>query len=372
MRFFAALIVLVSHVELVKEGLKVNHIYGNSSILANFLEMLGPTGVTFFFVLSGFLITYLLLCEQTGTQKINIRNFYLRRMLRIWPIYILFTLMAFFLLPKIDFFYHYYLSPQLANHLGVKLTMYLCFIPGFVLAFYKSIPWAGHLWSIGVEEQFYLAWPWLTKRFSNRFFLSAIVLIITLKAAAVFYISLNQTSSDWWLKQVLAQSKFECMIIGGWAAFLLKNNRLDRICNWGVKYLLFWVTLIFALLIFIPTALNDVLHILLSPLFVLVILGFIFSKKLKWAEHPIFIFLGNISYGFYIYHMAVIVLVIKLMPNAINYWCANNFGGNLVINVLYYTLSVILTIFIGGLSYYFFEKRFLKYKGKFAIVKSGK
>ena len=82
LRFFAALAVIITHVELIKGVFKFKH-YWNNPIIFN----LGGLGVYFFFVLSGFLITYLLLSEKQKFNKIEIKQFYLRRIFRIWPLY---------------------------------------------------------------------------------------------------------------------------------------------------------------------------------------------------------------------------------------------------------------------------------------------
>src|SRR5574337_816257 len=83
-RFFAAILVLVDHTELFRSYIGFDTFWAD-----NFSSHLGALGVTIFFVLSGFLITYLLLCERKEFNTINIRDFYLRRILRIWPLYYL-------------------------------------------------------------------------------------------------------------------------------------------------------------------------------------------------------------------------------------------------------------------------------------------
>lgn len=375
LRFFAAVFVLISHIEMIKGGLKVTNIYGNGSFLAHALESLGPMGVTFFFVLSGFLITYLLLVEKNRTNTVSVKSFYIRRILRIWPIYILFTLIAFYLLPEFEIFSHYYLSPLLEENKSTKLMMYLLFVPGLVLALFKSVPWAGHLWSIGVEEQFYLAWPWVfrvRKRLTVTNLLWVLFGIIIVKA--IFLGLTHYEHVELWVKEMLAQSKFECMIIGGIGALFLFNGKYENLMNSMTKTtnLLLVSFITFGITWFIPDQLNDIIHLLVSPLFLLIIIGISQGRKRRILEHRYFIFLGNISYGFYLFHMVCVVLVIKLMPNSINYWCAHHPNGAWVINSLYYIGSLIITVGVSGLSYQLVERPFLKLKTKFAVVKSGK
>src|ERR1700740_1515785 len=84
LRFIAAFLVIIHHTEQIKSML---HIHSLAKI--SFVAKAGKYGVILFFVLSGFLITYLLLAEENTFKKISIRQFYIRRMLRIWPLYFL-------------------------------------------------------------------------------------------------------------------------------------------------------------------------------------------------------------------------------------------------------------------------------------------
>ena len=154
LRFFAAFLVVMHHSEVIK----LKNGIDNLEWLSLFRN--GNNAVTFFFVLSGFLITYLLLKECGKTGKIRVRNFYLKRVLRIWPLYFLLVAIGTVALPaafsilNIDYAMPYSLSQS--------WYYYVFFLPGLVTFFY------GHhllepLWSIGVEEVFYLIWAPLFK-----------------------------------------------------------------------------------------------------------------------------------------------------------------------------------------------------------------
>ena len=112
-----------------------------------FWEVYADTGVRLFFVISGFLITKILIEEQERTSSINLRNFYLRRAFRIFPAAAVFlALVAIFYGREIRWYHLVAASLYLAN-------------------FDTTRPWIfGHLWSLGVEEQFYLLWPGILKR----------------------------------------------------------------------------------------------------------------------------------------------------------------------------------------------------------------
>ena len=99
-RFLAALVVIIHHVEMGKFWFGQPNIYDKSFVGGVF----GQLGIIMFFVLSGFLITYLLLEEHRKTGTISIKDFYIRRMLRIWPVYYLIVILGFFVFPQISFF----------------------------------------------------------------------------------------------------------------------------------------------------------------------------------------------------------------------------------------------------------------------------
>ena len=121
---------------------------------------LATDGVIFFFVLSGFLITYLLVKEKDISGRVNVLYFYIRRALRIWPLYYLLALAEFTVLPIIG----RYLGWKIADNIH----------PGYIASFlsnfhFLAINKSGRLeysllgtsWSVAIEEQFYLLWPLL-------------------------------------------------------------------------------------------------------------------------------------------------------------------------------------------------------------------
>ena len=96
LRCIAALMVIVTHIELFKARYGLPNIY-------HFNKDFGVYGVDFFFVLSGFLITYLLFKEDDKFGFINLKFFYLRRIFRIWPLYYLLIIIVFLLVPLINY-----------------------------------------------------------------------------------------------------------------------------------------------------------------------------------------------------------------------------------------------------------------------------
>jgi peptidoglycan/LPS O-acetylase OafA/YrhL len=113
---------------------------------------MGWIGVQLFFVISGFLITGLLL-DGRGAPR-QLRNFYMRRMLRIFPLYYTFLLVAFILLPAFN------LSPGWLQTSQTHQVWYWTYLVNWAQPYLDGIK-LGHFWSLAVEEQFYIVWPLL-------------------------------------------------------------------------------------------------------------------------------------------------------------------------------------------------------------------
>jgi peptidoglycan/LPS O-acetylase OafA/YrhL len=168
LRAVACLAVLADHIEQYAEWMSWPHAYGPT------LQAMGRQGVELFFVLSGYLITYRMLSERRALGRTSIPAFYVRRALRIWPLYYLVVFVAFAVVPWLM---HHVAGPYVRDAWswyldGIpgdgRLTLYLVLLPH--LAYFTAPPvlCAAHLWSIGVEEQFYLVWPWLMRLAGRR------------------------------------------------------------------------------------------------------------------------------------------------------------------------------------------------------------
>ena len=368
LRFFAALAVILTHVELVKARCGVANLWQTKL----FTE-LGSLGVYFFFVLSGFLITYLLFVEREKTGSVNVKNFYLRRVFRIWPLYYLTMFLGFFVYPNIQFFEIPNYSQSFLENFWGNFWFYLFIFPNMAFSLYPSVPHIGQSWSIGVEEQFYLLWPWLIKKIKASFkaisVFIAIVLIIKVSVVLLRNYYGLYTGPFAVFTRFLAMSKLECMAIGGLGAYVLYY----RSAIW-LKYTYHKVTQIIGylgvvfLLMVDYTFVQDMIHMVYSLFFLIIIVNVssnpkpIFSLHNSWLEQ-----LGKISYGIYMFHFAIVYTTINLM--------APIFEGNtdgVVFNFLAYAISIGMTVLISWMSYEFIEKRFILKKNKFSSVRSGK
>lgn len=365
LRFFAALAVIITHVELIKSQMNCQNLYYKSKLIME----LGELGVVFFFVLSGFLITFLLLSEKEKTGTIAVKKFYLRRVLRIWPLYFLITALGFFILPHLHFIDNAFLSPFNGYTYTLNLILFIIMLPNIAFVFFKPMPHIGQTWSIGIEEQFYLLWPWLVKHSKNilKTLLVLICILFIIKASVLFLCSTHNNSMFYKnLKGIVAMLKIESMAIGSIGAWLVfKQKYYQKLLS---NAILLGALLIVALLIyFTPNIIQDAIFLVYSVLFLIIILNVSLNKNcfLK-LENKLFIFLGNLSYGIYMYHMIVIALLVGSLQH---------FGiiinNSIFSQITIYGFSILITILISWLSYTFFEKPFLKLKHKFTVIESG-
>lgn len=407
LRFFAAGAVIITHVELIKYYLREVYGFkpywldiwgkwhtgdqiGERIIQSTPFETIlsheyiqwyhpltaeaGPLGVLFFFVLSGFLITYLLFTEREVTGSISVRKFYVRRFLRIWPLYYFIVLIGFLVLPHFDVFItpkHSELISMSNAEFWQSFVLFMFIFPNLAMSIFGPFPNIGQLWSIGVEEQFYIGWPWLMKKANNhlRTVLLVIVGIILVKTIILAFDGI--LDPKYWdiVIRFFAMTKLESMAIGSlgaWALFYKKERILQLVFHpvtQGIAY-----SGIPFLLYFTPAFMQNGIHLVYSLLFLVIIVNVSTNPK-SWLklEHPILHSLGKISYGLYMYHMLVIVAVIHVFAPMLPEDSRNGVGAGL----LFYTASFTISIAISYLSYHLFESRFIRMKRRFTNVSSG-
>lgn len=368
LRFFAALLVVVSHVELFKEYHGQPSFYSHTAVYE-----LGRMAVTFFFVLSGFLITYLLLAEKQSAGVISVRKFYIRRMLRIWPLYYLAILLAFVILPRVDLFDLPKLSNALPMFIGWTLPLFLFLLPQLALSLYPPVPYGEPLWSIGVEEQFYLLWPLLvarTRRFIPLVFGIVLAGILVKQLAIVHASRLSDpVQLRFWNHFIdyFYYTRIECMGIGALGAWLVFQQRRKTL---GVLYsritqLLTWGLTLWLL---VTPRFKPMLHYSpVSILFCIIILNVATNpRSLLKLENKWFIFLGNISYAMYMFHEIAIKLVIETQTRI-----TGSGVTGLASNAILYLGSILLTLLLATIVYRFYESWFLRLKSRFTILPSG-
>jgi len=385
LRFFAALAVFFTHVELIKKFTgfgthwidpeeRITKFNVFQSVISKEIDPLSPLiayssalGVVFFFVLSGFLITYLLLKEKQSNNTIAIGKFYLRRAFRIWPLYYLIFVLGFFVLPYFDFFAVPGQDNFFKQNFWGNLTLYAFFMPNLAFSIYTTaVPNIGQSWSIGVEEQFYLLWPLLIRKSKNVlksiFWIAGC--IIVLKGIILLFSPFVKLDALVVLKKFLAMSKLECMALGGLGAHILFNKK-EKILHLVYKPIsqVLSIVIIPILIYFTPTAFEDILHLLFSISFLVIILNVASNEKSLFRfENRILQYLGRISYGFYMFHVMCIVFTIHFLDKYVG--LDNDI--NTPQHLLLYGISFLLTVAVSSLSYHIFEKAFIRLKDKYA------
>lgn len=368
-RFIAALAVMIHHIEMTKHWFGQPNIYTNSFIGGVF----GQLGIILFFVLSGFLITYLLLFEQQQTGRISVKNFYIRRILRIWPLYYLIIALGLFILPHIDFFNVPGYSPEIKEHFLTKVIMFFTFFPDVVYSIYRHVPYAEQSWSVGVEEQFYVLWPLLMvlvvkKNKTLGMLLKVIGFYTVVKLVVIYYYVKypgNVVAND--MFQFWNNFCIDCMAIGGVAAYLLFYKKEKVLAVLYNKYLQIALYLVIGYITVRGITIPYFTYEFYAIMFAVLILNLSSNKKtvLNFEYKPIS-YLGKISYGLYMYHNIMLVIAMKLVlmirPDML---------GTLAGNILYYVLAIGMSIIVATLSYEYFEKRFIKAKIRYSDVISG-
>ena len=306
-------------------------------------------GVTLFFVISGFLITYLLLHEQEQSRTVSIPKFYMRRILRIWPIYYLYLLIAVFATSTwhdTNIWYYCFFSANIPFVLSVGIWPIV------------------HYWSLGVEEQFYLFWPWLaklTKGKTKRLLTIAVIVCVAWLVCKWGIYLVYGTNTAY---RFFAVTRFDCMMIGAIGAILyfmksklftniLMNRTLGFVCFLLLLFSLTWIDVI-------PAPIRPQLIAILS----IVCIASQLKSPIINLENRMCDFVGKISYGIYVIHPLLIFGFSSLYK-----------GGSIqlptaVVPILIYCIITAATILIAWLSYKFFESPFLQLKNRFAIVHS--
>ena len=306
----------------------------------------GHYGVNMLFAISGFLITTLLLRERKKYGSISYPKFFMRRLLRIFPLYYLSLLIYSFLV------YFFEKNPERANDFWNNIPYFITYTSNFFvdLKSYGTIFFFS--WSLATEEQFYIFWPILMMLFSNRVGLFFMIGLVTLKV----FIGLLPNQND--LTYVLAKIPYSICISSALAILMFWESSFNKVIkfftfrNAPVLYLL----LTFVIFFTGSAELNMTLPAVMSFLVISSIMTKDFTFR-KIFTKEIFVSLGKVSYGMYLLHMICANIIKKTLVS---------FG--LPINpVLYFILTTILTYGVSLFSFNTFERYFLNLKHKFAV-----
>jgi peptidoglycan/LPS O-acetylase OafA/YrhL len=325
------------------------------------LSETGWISLDLFFVLSGFLITGILLKKKNSPHFL--RNFYARRVLRIFPIYYLSVFIFLFILPKIinyPFSLHYFIANQYWFWLEIQNWL-------FILRPGGNNNFLNHFWSLALEEQFYLICPWIIlfiRKTQNliSFLLSMLLLILVLRLA-VWALQFENVS----YVNIFAFTRIDGLCVGSLLAIFthqgnFKLTKLNKIL--GILFLL----LVFVVMPLFKIFYHFKLPYLACCLFPAIALfwGFVIwssisieSLTFRIFSNRILIFFGRISYGLYIFHWPINRLF-KLRfetETGHQYYFATMF--------LPAVISTAIAIIVAVISFYTYERYFLGLKRYF-------
>jgi peptidoglycan/LPS O-acetylase OafA/YrhL len=318
----------------------------------------GWLAMDIFFVLSGFLITDILI--KTTGQENYLRNFYVRRILRVFPLYYLALILFIWIIPN---FTSIFQMDYFIQHQG----WFWPFLQNWVLIFHPAggHNTLGHLWSMGVEEQFYLVWPLVFALVRNLKSLLWIMTAILIGFSAFrVWIWINQFPGISYY-QFFLLTRIDGICIGCMVAlmqkidpkFIGKHLALIVLTFAGFNYLFYYINLKHGDSIPYLGILGFSTFSMIFGLLVYEIINrqnSIFSKML---DVRLLNFLGRISYGTYIFHWPLYILLVAVMPHFFN----NNFYHNLTVSIT----ATVLAFLIGHLSFIYFESYFLRLKKHF-------
>jgi peptidoglycan/LPS O-acetylase OafA/YrhL len=333
LRFFAFFLVFLSHT-----------VPGDAPYWIVGLAAGGAFGVDLFFALSSFLITTLLLRERDAGGTVDATAFYMRRILRIWPLYFVFLLV---------------IAPLMSSVLADE-SMPLKYTAAFLLLAgnWACVLWgyphsvAGPLWSVSMEEQFYLVWPWIVRRWAANLVVVALGLLAVSFVVRICLVTGGAVHPQIWCNTLARMDPIAC---GAILAVIVKRR---EVALSGVARA--------ALLMFAIAGLavagrygdfTGVRSLITFPAVTVVCVALILATLGLPAPRPL-VYLGRISYGLYVFHLTFVML----------------FDVGTTHDPLERAIRIVLTlaatIAAAAVSYHLLERPFLRLKERFAHVLS--
>jgi peptidoglycan/LPS O-acetylase OafA/YrhL len=367
-RFLAFLLVFLHHSVPLDSDIRIENLLKSFAPILYASAWACGFGLSLFFTLSAFLICELLLREREAAGSVDVKQFYLRRILRIWPLY----------------------------YLGLALGAIVMFLPGghpedvaglawfslFMGAWYKAAQHSFNsparvLWSVSVEEQFYVFAPWVVKHLSRKWMYGFCLLLIFISNVWLFHLGkAGANDASVWFNSFVQFESFAAGIL----LCLVLHGRLPRFELWQRLMLLAgaWACWFYACYRLnsrmtdgnnpgsLPLIGGYALATLGSVLVLVAFLGANPKRMPGWA-----IYLGRISFGLYVYHDFTIYIAKRLQIGAFLIKTVPNYPLRVCLNVgLGLGLPLALTLLIAALSYRYFETPFLKMKKRHSIIES--
>lgn len=330
----------------------------------------GWIGVDLFFVLSGFLITGIL-CDSRAWRGQYFRNFYARRFLRIVPAYYLLLALLLLVVPAIPS-----LDEAAIEGVRAQWPWYAAYLtnvrtvlePGLL----PEAVYTGHLWSLAIEEQFYLVWPAVVLLCNRRALLA--VCVFAILSAPAIRVGLHLAEVDPIAAYQLTPARWDALAVGALLALIAREpNALRVALRWARPCAVVSAAALVAL---------SVWYGVLSPYDTLVqelgfsALALFFGAVLLWAfvakaRSPLGWFfgsgvmtgLGRYSYALYLVHLPVASIVAQHLDLAAS---APQIGGSWILGTAYViVVMAAISMLCAFVSWHLWEKQFLKLKTRF-------
>jgi peptidoglycan/LPS O-acetylase OafA/YrhL len=352
LRFVAFLAVFIHHALPRDASLYISK--GLSSTATQWLltaKEAGAFGLDLFFALSAYLITELLLREHASSGSFSVGNFYIRRALRIWPLYFTFLALTVFVIPTI--------IPR-ESFGPVYIASFVFFVGNWICAT-QGIPFsvAGPLWSISVEEQFYIGWPLLLKFFGvNRIKQLAVAMLVLALLTRVGLALYGVKHPGVWCNTL---ARLDPIALGAILAFTLRGrspqiNNILRFVLCAGAFASWWLVARYLT----QDGPASVATYGLSGVASVVLLFAALRGEaplLRIAPFSWFVYLGRISYGLYVFHLFALALMmnVRSVPGL-------GIPISFELRVLF---SFLVTVALASTSYSWLEEPFLKLKDRF-------
>lgn len=374
LRLVAFLMIFFVHAPVFFFTTSSSYLFEMNKLINNKLQISLNFGVDLFFCLSAFLITTILLLEFENKNTFSITNFLIRRVLRLWPLYFLYLLIVYLVLPISN------VMPNDIFTLGSEeytQTIKIWMIPStffFINNIGFSPQLTGHLWSISLEMQIYFTLPFVLYYFLTRpnkshkdkikslvkVLMALFILSILIKYS---YILINYPHPKIYMSTL---SRLDPFIIGSFVAIKYTYFRHVKIpFQLPISLLLLSINFLLPSPFGQPNYFIPLVYLINAIGFGL-ILDYIVTYPYNFLSRVLslkpLVYLGNLTYGLYIFHVLSLHLTNKLfdrlnLPIVDVYW------------ILYILIAFLITFTFSFISYRFYEKKFLKMKLKFTTIK---
>jgi peptidoglycan/LPS O-acetylase OafA/YrhL len=329
----------------------------------------GSYGVELFFILSGFLITGIL--YDARNEPHYFRNFYMRRILRIFPVYYGVLALVFIVAPLIPI-----LKGQTLDYLVDRQAWAWLYGVNIYIALQGdwSFSYLEHLWSLCVEEHFYFVWPLVVFLMARQpRALIAVSLGLSLGAMLARFVG-SLAGLSWWTIYVLTPFRLDGLALGAFLAVMVRQSGgLERLVRAlpqvaAVALLLLLTTFVWTRLVsregleLVLPVRAALIQILLACLLLWALVAPEWSATSRFFRSRTMIFLGTYSYGLYVYHHFIsYYLTVNRTELELMHWL----GSHSLAIALQATLGATISLALAYVSYELFEKRFLRLKRYF-------